>query len=86
MQSSMAMRLPPTCRLAQDDLNDTCRNVIEAIFTAVMTRTVVCAVWDSLTAVATGPKPKDNGWKTSEVQLQKATAIVVTAKAMLRME
>ena len=86
MRSPMAVRLPPTCRLAQDDLNDTCRNVIEAIFTAVMTRTVVCAVWDSSTAAATGPKPKDNGWKTSEVQRQEAAATVVMAEVMLRIE
>ena len=51
-----------------------------------MTRVVVCAVWDSSMAVAAGSKPKNNGWKTSEVQLQMATTIVVTVEAMLRME
>ena len=34
MISPMAARLPPTCRSAQDDLSDTYRNVIGAIFTA----------------------------------------------------
>ena len=86
MRSLMTVRFPPTCRSAQDDLSDTCRNVIRAIFTAVMTRTVVCAVWDSSTAAAIGLKPKDNGWKTSEVQRQEATATVVMAEAMLRIE
>ena len=44
MQSPMTARFPPTSRLEQDDLSDTCRNVIGAIFTAMMTRAVVCAV------------------------------------------
>ena len=74
------------CRLAQNDLNDTCRNVIEAIFTAVMTRAVVCAMWDSSTTMAVGPEPKDNGWKTSEVQRQEVVTTVVTVEVMLRME
>ena len=52
----------------------------------MMTRVVVCAVWDSSTAMAAGSKPKNNGWKTSEVQLQMATATVVIVEAMLRME
>ena len=82
----MAARLPPTCRSAQDDLSDTCKNVIRAIFTAMMTHVVVCAVWDSSTAMAAGSKPKNNGWKTSEVQLQMAMATVVIVEAMLRME
>ena len=44
MRSPMAARLPPTCRLVQNDLSDTCRNVIGAIFTAVVTRAAVCAM------------------------------------------
>ena len=44
VQSSMAARLPRVCRLAQDDLNGTFKNVIGAIFAAVMQRAVVCAV------------------------------------------
>ena len=74
------------CRSAQDDLSDTCRNAIEAIFIVVMTRAVVCAMWDSSTTMAAGPEPKDNGWKTSEVQRQEVATTVVTAEAMLRME
>ena len=38
-----------------------------------------------MTTVA-GLEPKDNGWKTSEVQRQEAVATVVTVKVMLRME
>ena len=82
----MAARLPPTCRSAQDGLSDTCRNVIDATFTVVMTRVVVCAVWDSSTVAAVGSEPKDNIWKTSKVQRQEAAATVVTAEVMLRME
>ena len=44
MQSPMTARFPPTSRLEQDDLSDTCRNVIGAIFMAVMTHAVVYAV------------------------------------------
>ena len=58
------------CRSVQDNLSDTCRNIIGAIFTAVMTRAMVCALWDSLTKTIACPEPKDNGWKTSEVQQQ----------------
>ena len=42
--SPMALRLPLNCRSTQGDLNDTYRNVIGAIFTAIMTRAVVYAV------------------------------------------
>ena len=42
--SPMVARLPPACRSAQNDLSDTCRNVIGAIFMAIMTCAVVCAV------------------------------------------
>ena len=35
---------------------------------------------------AAGPKPKDDGWVTSEVQRRKAAAIVVMAEAMLKRE
>ena len=42
--SPMASRLPLNCRSTQGDLNDTCRNVIGAIFTVIMTRAMVCAV------------------------------------------
>ena len=51
-----------------------------------MQRAVVCAVWNSLTTAAVGPEPKDNGWKTSEVQQREAVAAVVMEEAMLRME
>ena len=44
MLSPMAARLPLVCRSAQNDLSDTYKNVIGAIFTAVMTHAVVCAV------------------------------------------
>ena len=40
----MTARLSSTCRSKQDNLSDTRKNVIGAIFTAVMTRAVVCAV------------------------------------------
>ena len=53
---------------------------------AVMKIVVVFAVWDSSTAAAVGPKPKDNGWKKSKVQRQEAAAAVVMMEAMLRME
>ena len=64
----MVVRLPPTCRSVQDDLSDTYKNIIGAIFTAVMTGAMVCALWDSLTTAIACPEPKDNGWKASEVQ------------------
>ena len=44
MWSPMTARLPLSCRSTQDDLNDTYRNVIRAIFMTVMTSAVVCAV------------------------------------------
>ena len=44
MRSPMASRLPQVCRSAQDDLSGTFKNVIEAIFVAVMQRAVVFAV------------------------------------------
>ena len=44
VQSLMASRLPRVCRLAQDDLSGTFKNVIGAIFAAVIQRAVVCAV------------------------------------------
>ena len=86
MPSPMIARLLLTCRSAQDDFSDTCRNVIGAIFTTVMTRAVVCVVQDSSMIAVAGSKPKDNGWKTSEVQRQEAAVTVVTTKVMLRME
>ena len=52
----------------------------------VMQMAVVCAVWNSLTTVAAGPEPKDDGWVTSEVQQRKAAAVVVMAEAMLKKE
>ena len=54
------------------------------MFVAVMQTAVVCEVWNSLTTTAVGPKPKDDGWVTSEVQRQKAAVIVVMAEAMLK--
>ena len=68
----------------QDDLYGTFKTVIGAMFVAVMQTTVVCAVWNSLTTTAAGPKPKDDGWVMSEVQRRKATVIVVMAEAMLK--
>ena len=56
------------------------------MFVAVMQTAVVCAVWNSLTTAAAGPKPKDDGWVTSEVQRRKAAAVVVMAEAMLKNE
>ena len=44
MRSPMASRLPRGCRSMQDDLSGTFRNVIEAIFAAVMQRAVVFAI------------------------------------------
>ena len=58
MRSPITTRLPPTCRSVQDDLSDTSRNVIRAIFMAVMIRAVVYAVKDSSTTVVAGPEPK----------------------------
>ena len=51
-----------------------------------MQRVVVCVVWNSLTMATAGPEPKDDGWKTSEVQRRKATAAAMMVEAMLRME
>ena len=36
-----------------------------------------------MTTIA-GPKPKDDGWMTSDVQRQKAVVAVVMAEAMLK--
>ena len=35
---------------------------------------------------AASPKPKDDGWVTSEVQQRKAAAVVVMAEVMLKRE
>ena len=86
MRSPMIARLLLTCRSAQDDFSDTCRNVIRAIFMTVMTRAVVCVVQDSSMIAVASSEPKDNDWKTSEVQRQEAAVTVVTTKVMLRME
>ena len=51
-----------------------------------MQRAVVYAMWNSLTTAAAGPEPKDDDWKTSEVQQGEAVATAMMAKAMLRME
>ena len=53
---------------------------------AMMTRAMVYAVQDSSTTTTVGLEPKDNGWKTSEVQRQEAAVTVMTVEAMLRME
>ena len=70
----------------QNDLSGTFRNVIEAIFAAVMQGAVVFAIWNSSMMVAASSKPKDNGWKTLEVQRREAATAVVIVEAMLRME
>ena len=54
------------------------------MFVVVMQMAVVCAMWNSLTTAAAGPKPEDDGWMMSEVQQRKATAVVVMAEAMLK--
>ena len=82
----MRTGLSPTSRSFQDDLSDTSRNVIGAIFAVVMTRAVICAVLDSSTIAVAGSEPEDNGWKTSEVQQQGATVTIVMAETMLRVE
>ena len=56
------------------------------MFVVVMQTAMVCVVWNSLTTAAVGPKPKDNGWVTSDVQRRKAVAVVVMAEAMLKNE
>ena len=86
MWSLMASRLPQVCKSTQDDLSGTCRKLIGVIFAAMMQRVVVFAMWNSSTATAAGPEPKDNGWKTSEVQRWEAAAAAVMAEVMLRME
>ena len=86
MWSPMAARLPPKCRSVQDDLSDAYRKVIRAIFVAVMTCAMVFVVWDSSTVAAAGSEPKDNDWKTLEVQRPEVEATIVMAEAMLRME
>ena len=43
-------------------------------------------MWSYSTAAAAGLKPKDNGWKMSEVQWRKDATTVVMAEAMLRIE
>ena len=70
----------------QDDLYGTFKTVIRAIFAAVMQKVVVYIVWNSLTTVAAGPEPKDDGWMTLEVQRQKAAAAVMMVEAMLKKE
>ena len=37
-------------------------------------------------AAAIGPEPKDDGWETSKVHRQEATAAAMMEEAMLRME
>ena len=64
----MTVRLSPTGRSVQNDLSDTSRNVIEAIFAAVLTRAVFCVVLNSSTTVAASPEQEDDGWKTLKVQ------------------
>ena len=44
VRSPMTTRLSPMSRSMQDDLSDASKNVIWAIFAAVMTRAVICAV------------------------------------------
>ena len=68
----------------QNDLYGTFKTVIGAMFVVVMQMAVVCAMWNSLTTAAAGPKPKDDDWMVSEVQRRKATAVVVMAEAMLK--
>ena len=64
VRSPTALRLSQFCRSAQDDLCDTFKTVIEAMFVAVMQTAVVCAVWNSLTTAAAGPEPKDGGCRS----------------------
>ena len=86
VRSPTALWLSRFCRLAHDHLCGTFKNVIWAMFVAVMQTAVVCAVWNSLTTAAAGPEPKDDGWVTSEVQRRKAAAVVVMADEMLKKE
>ena len=86
MQYLITARLSPPGRSVQDEHSDISRNLIGAIFVAVMTRAVFCAVLDYSTIAAAGPEPKDDGWKTSEFQRREAAAIVVIAEAMLRVK
>ena len=86
VQSPTASWLSWVCRSTQDDLCGTFKTVIGAIFATVMQTEVVCAVWNSLTMVAAGSKPKDDSWMTSEVQRQKAAVTVMMAEAMLKKE
>ena len=86
VRSPTALRLSQFCRSAQEDLCGTFKTVIGAMFVAVMQTTIVCAVWNSLMTAAADPKPKDDGWVTSEVQRRKAAAVVVMAEAMLKKE
>ena len=52
----------------------------------VMQRAVVFVVWNSSTMAAASLEPKDDGWKTSEVQRREAVTTAVMVEAMLRME
>ena len=84
VRSSTMLRLSRVCRSTQNDLYGTFKTVIGAMFVVVMQMAVVCAMWNSLTTAAAGPKPEDDGWMMSEVQQRKATAVVVMAEAMLK--
>ena len=64
VRSPTALRLSQFCRSAQDDLCDTFKTVIEAMFVAVMQTAMVCVVWNSLTTAAAGPEPKDDGCRS----------------------
>ena len=70
----------------QDDLSGTYKKLIIAIFVAVMQRAMVFAIWNSSTVVVASSEPKDNDWKTSEVQRQEAAVAIVMAEAILRIE
>ena len=82
----MTTRLSPTSRSVQDNLSDTSKNVIGAIFAAMMRRAVICVVLDSSTTAAAGPELEDNDWKTLKVQWREVAATIVMAEAMLRLE
>ena len=86
MRSALTTRLSPTSRSVQDNLSDTSRNVIGAIFVAMMRRAVICAVLDSSMIAAAGPEPEDNDWKALKVQWREAAVTIVMAEAMLRLE
>ena len=68
VQAPMTTRLPRLSRSRRSDHCGTYKKLIRARYTVKTVSVVVYVVRDSLTMIAAGLEPKDNGWETSEVQ------------------